>query len=294
MSTQEPIQRYIIVVLGPTGAGKTTLAKETIRMLDKGDVNKRSRKRKIKYIKILVDDLVENSIYYKEKIKKIFKDANITRNYTKTDLTKRFVRDKEMVKKFAEAYFTTRKDSTINSNNKNYDTINDDKLNEAIRKGDRYIVIETTGEYIPSWLKCIEQENMRKNNYKIIYSYVGVKVKELVNRNLNRAYESSKLFLENNENPAPRIPDTTVLMSKILKMISTLSDLYQLCQYENTNRECFYNNCGGNYFNMSMDISNLYFFDNNSTSMRLIYNYKRDKDSVSDIDFLKKVLDVYF
>ena len=50
---------YIIITLGPTGSGKTKLIKETISYLGV----------KNNYVKILIDDLIENNNKYKEKIK---------------------------------------------------------------------------------------------------------------------------------------------------------------------------------------------------------------------------------
>ena len=92
---------YLIITTGMTGSGKTSLIEKTIEYLNiKGE----------KYVKILIDDIIENNDKYKQKIIKILAKIKESCKDEVDCIEKKYKEPtKEMYKDFGDAYFTTRK-----------------------------------------------------------------------------------------------------------------------------------------------------------------------------------------
>jgi len=122
---------YLIVTNGPTGSGKTKLIDETLKELNIVDR---------KYVKVLIDDIIEGHPVYKALIKKIINNVREKCNDEEECITSKYVKpDEALLKQFDEAYFSTRKNSRpCNSeyveNNYNCDELNDKYLTDAIAK----------------------------------------------------------------------------------------------------------------------------------------------------------------
>ena len=104
------IKPYFIITAGATGSGKTKLITEVMKYL-----NIETKP----FIKLLVDDLVENDDKYKCKVTKIInsvldeckKEVNCTiDDYTDCEQNKYNNPSEKLFKKFSDAYFTTRKE----------------------------------------------------------------------------------------------------------------------------------------------------------------------------------------
>ena len=197
------------------------------------------------YKTCLVDDLIENNEEYKKKVKKIIKNNLET---------------------FEKVYFDIRKKY-------DYDRVNDEKIKKYIKNKEN-IVIETTGKNIPKW---ILSRDWTPKNYNIIIAYSLVSVKNLIKRNKERLEQAIKAFMDDDTNPAPRIPnlDKTIIKNNVKNIVKTLLELYENCII-NHNIE-IYNN---------VKINKLLVFDNNGKDMKIIY----DNVDIIDINKFKEII----
>ena len=183
---------YLIVTNGPTGSGKSGLVNKVIDHYGLSTT----------YTKILIDDLVENNEHYKSEIDRILNEHHCD----STECTKLYQRvdavDADLLQKFGEAYFSTRKGEYCDGNTRTCDEYNDQLLEEAI-EGKNNIVFETVGTYYAQWLI-----DKIKGQYNVIYAFTVLDFCENVRRNKTRASSQLKAYLQDRgSNPAPRLPD---------------------------------------------------------------------------------------
>lgn len=208
---------YIIVAIGPTGSGKSSVVDKTINTL----------KLDKKYTKILLDELIENNNEYKRKIRNII--ATIIRkckntsdiDYKKCETDAYMNPSDELIKQFEEAYMSTKfkKGCVFNFPHNNCNDMNDLNLANAISRRDN-IVFETTGKDIPVWLlnakPFIEKRTYRSdryyinsltNKYRIIFAYSIVPFDKLIRRNIKRNISSIEKFKTDTTVHGPRLPN---------------------------------------------------------------------------------------
>lgn len=226
---------YMIVTAGPTGSGKTMLVNEVIDYLELDP----------HYVKVLIDDLVENDDEYKQMVYNII----TTKNFD------------NIMEELNNAYFYVRNKKRNDQYPTNYNEINDEKLMNAI-KHRKNIVFEFTGTYIPTWLlKDID-------NYNIIFAYTTVCLQKLKERNqLRMKYALEKFEIDPNNNPAPRLPNISdqIFTKLILTIRDNLKNLYKYCIKNKIVKKCgtspigrllIYNNSGKNMRLMVDSMSN--------------------------------------
>ena len=249
---------YLIITTGMTGSGKTSLIEKTIEYLNiKGE----------KYVKILIDDIIENNDKYKQEIIKILAKIKESCKDEVDCIEKKYKEPtKEMYKDFGDAYFTTRKNRCSQDSELSCDDLLDQDLKKAVKNGD-HIIFEFTGQYIPKWLL---DTNFIKTKYTPVFAYSIVNSTKLYERNITRAFKSIKKF-ENDKNlPAPRLPDVSkeTLIKKSDEMKSVLKDIYENCIKSHNESKC------GN-----VPPKILLIFDNND-SMKLIFSIDNDKNDL--------------
>lgn len=244
--SQEP-NKYFIITSGPTGSGKGTgLVKATLKQIFPDITNSQSEISQME--KFLIDDLVENSINYKEKVHKIIKDIKDDcckeykheicddENIQKCE-EKEYFSDK-IVNKFNEVYMDSRKndpgcsqygDSITKAEAEaklNCDELLEGRLKEALVRKPNIIVFETTGQNDVKWLL-----DMIPPEYTVIFTYSLVHFDILLKRNQNRAYKDIQTFYENFFKHAPRLPEIRrEAFQKIFDTIKNVAlELYEKC-----------------------------------------------------------------
>ena len=269
---------YIIVTLGPTGSGKTTMINKTISSLGL-DPN---------YNKFLVDDLVENNDKYKEKVFSI--TENIMRQCKsehifclddkceKCDTSKYYLNPTpELLLKFNDAYREVRRGpNCVKDSELNCDLFNDVGLRDAI-ENNKNIVFETTGLNIPNWLLSSPPEpqiaRFINSKYTVIFAYSFVHFTELIQRNKKRLLESIVEFTEDRTKPGPRFPDIerNEFKKTVSKIKETLLKLYDICVVTHDSKQCG-----------TTKIEKLLLFDNNGLEMTLVFDSSRNAISKQD------------
>lgn len=193
--------RYVIVTMGPTGAGKSGLVKATAEHLGLDTVP----------AAILVDDFVENNIEYKRRVLEIL--LELYKGKTMEEF-KALMMDPTpaMYAAFTKAYFEVRFSAPCVSllSLGNCDYANDAKIKVELAKGSN-IVIESKGTYDPDWVRGFVEANApAEYDYVMVYSHVVVNFDKLVDRNKTRAFDSALRFLQSPETmPAPRLPNVS-------------------------------------------------------------------------------------
>jgi hypothetical protein len=241
---------YLIVTNGPTGSGKTKLIDETINELNIVDR---------KYVKVLIDDIIEGHPVYKALVKKIINNVQKKCKRKEECITSKYVKpDEALLKQFDEAYFSTRKNyrpcnNEFTENNYNCDELNDRYLTDAITKKEN-IVFETQGMSIPFWLF-----EFVKEDYDIIFSYSLVEFDKLLKRNVDRLLSSIQKFNSDESNPAPRLPDINVekFSEKVNLIINALILFHSKCIIHET---------------CTLAKIRLLIFDNSDIEMKKIYD----------------------
>ena len=178
-------KRLLIVVNGPCGSGKTSLPKKICNYLN---INYKF----INFEKILIDELIENDIYYKNNVYKLI------RRYNKDNstITKKIVENENFQKKINLLYYKTRSKFK-------YNLINDLKLNKAF-KFKKNIIFETQGSNNNDWLFNNYKDELK--HYNIIFCWSIVNFNEIINRIKSRFINSINNFKENPfSSSAPRL-----------------------------------------------------------------------------------------
>ncbi len=147
--------KYFVITCGPTGSGKSSLAKNTFKTI-LGNVPL--------FKQFLVDDLVENDDQYKLAIDKIISDFNCQPPYDfgKCDLKHP---SNQLLVAFKDAYMSVRNGSECQKQPMSCNLLNDKLLLTAMERGE-HIVLETTGQRIPLW---IFEHLPLLSNYKIVF-----------------------------------------------------------------------------------------------------------------------------
>lgn len=265
-------QPYIIVTLGPTGSGKTSLISETISYLNLEP----------DYVKILIDDLVENNRVYKQEVLSIIKgvlskckeEGKYCKNAEcdECDTSYYYLNPTdELLEKFSEAYFSTRRGpNCVQDSEHPCDKIINDRLNRAIYSNQN-IVFETTGGYIPTWLLSSPFISSR---YQIIFTYSIVQFDKLIKRNIDRTIKAIDAFFNDQTRPGPRLPD--VRHHRFKKTVSVIKDvllnLYDKCIISFDDGICG-----------TEKIDTLLIFDNSGEKMKLAFDSNSDR--LSDAEF---------
>ena len=285
--------KYIIVTVGPTGSGKGDLIEKVEEYLKIPKIPKENF--------ILVDNLIENDPYYRIRVNNILKrKENCGSNGAsiKTPCDARdFVSnpDKTLLTLFEDAYYTTRFDigcgkfNTEGTRRANCNDVNDSKFTAALERGENF-VFETTGEGNMTWFLTRsywwkdEFDNLKKNNYKVIYAFSLVKFADLIERNKTRAISSINKYIEGDFTGAvPRLPDVQAeaFNEKATIIGSNLIQLANKCLFKPEKDAGF---CG------EYPINNILIYDNNKGkgNMELIYNHeelKYDFNALKDLVF---------
>ena len=266
---------YLIVTCGNTGSGKTGLMIETLRFL--GIQNE-------PYVKILIDDIVENNAEYKREIKKIIHKVSILcREERRECLDEDCFYCNEswyynnptesLYKDFKDAYFGVRTKKNCNGINPEWtcDELNNHYLKTAINQR-KNIVFEFTGQYIPDWLfskKYLGDDNREKHSpYSIVVSCSVVNFENLSERNKSRASKAVAQFKQDNNQPAPRLPNVSphYLQGTMTQYKKILKQLYKVCMLNQREEEEEKLNCG------DAPINRLLVYDNNGRSLKLIFD----------------------
>jgi hypothetical protein len=285
MLQESNLKPFFIITVGATGSGKTGLINKTMEYLGIQTQE---------YVKILVDDLVENDPKYKASIMQIIdkvinncKQENICNKRCYEYYTKDQTKYEECIesevkiceqqkynnpsdtlfKEFADAYYFSRQKSGClgNSENLNCNDLNDKILIESIRQN-KHIILESNGTYIPKWVLSSE---WIPNNYTVIFAYSLVTLNNLIERNKSRAYKSIQEFRLNSTNPAPRLPNVSkeIFGKKVKDIYDVLIELFDKC-FINKNADI----CG------TKQIDRLLLFDNNGDSLINIYDSTTDNN----------------
>jgi len=205
---------YLIITAGPTGSGKGSLPDKIINYLY---LNQNDR------VNVLIDDIVVNQENYKKGIKEL-----IQRSCGKLELCDNLKEkinnpNDDILEKFNELYFDTRKSEGCYNTDKSCDKINDEKLEKAFEEGNN-IIFETTGTSYPSWIFKYNMEKLNEWKYDVIMAWTIADWCELIKRNKSRALESFNKFIKDNDSPGPRLPD--VRSDNYKKLAKIINDVF--------------------------------------------------------------------
>jgi hypothetical protein len=249
---------FVIITVGPTGAGKTGLVNETIKYCR---LNSNSSPRVF-----LVDDLVVNNQKYKEEVNAIIKNYDMTDDTVETSMT-----DPNVIAAFNQAYWNVRRSGDcVKERPQNCDDVTDSEMKEAIDAKQSF-VLEITGSSIPAWLLGREWLGTNTDSYDVFVSCVFVSnLDDLIQRNKSRFKQAFESFIRDPiKNPAPRLPNITPgqFNKTIVTIKNTVTDMYSSCvlpeESKKDERKC------GNE-----NIDQLLVFSNNNEGMKLEFDSK--------------------
>jgi len=249
---------FVIITVGPTGAGKTGLVNETIKHCE---LNSNPSPRVF-----LVDDLVVNNQIYKDKVLAIILDHKITSETLDQDVT-----DKTVIDAFNEAYWNVRKSGDcVKESTQNCDDVTDSEIRTAIAAKQSF-VLEITGSSIPAWILGREWLGTNTDLYDVFVSCVFVSnLDDLIQRNMSRFKLAFKLFISDPiKNPAPRLPNITPeqFNKTIVTIKNTVTDMYSSCVLPEESKKDE-SKCG------KENIDQLLVFSNNNEGMKLEFDSK--------------------
>lgn len=238
--------RFIFITMGPTGSGKSSLANEIIKKYDVNNVKQ-----------FLIDDLIENSDYFKEEVAKItnsnYKNTQIKKGNAFLNNVNSDIKD-DLSKQISEKYFEARKLGCKNKSPKGCSQLFDNMLQEAIKNGEN-ILFETTGTYVPMWLVDMAKTFTPKWIQNQLVFGVSLIEKGMLKSRINkRTKEQMKRWMneEREKFPAPRfpLPDEKLIQ----KINDTVNDLI---------RSCNVIKCKIPY--------DIYIYDNSGNNLKFIY-----------------------
>jgi len=256
------MSKYFIITAGPTGSGKTTLVTATLQHLGI-DPNSTIQQ-------FLIDDIIQNDAYYKTKVTEILNNLGCNKNNFEITCKPQIDNpSQETFKEFETAYYDTRKEGC---NNRGCSNVFDEEILNIKNTPD--IVVEITGNKFPKWL--LETVIQNFPDYNLIITYSLVNLNNLTSRNRSRASESVKSFLENNENPAPRVVNVSkeAFLEKINEIKNVLHQLYTTCILSFEDKKC------GN------KTIRLLLFDNNESKHVNIYDSNITKPGLDSFKLL--------
>ena len=276
------MSKYILFVLGPTGAGKSKLPAEVINKLNYPP----------NYVYILIDDLVESNPYYIKKVQDFINTKRESKRLSDEEIIELFLDPpSSMYDYFDKAYKKGRKDTNCDSgktrNESNgkpiitCDEKNDNNIQTAIQNGAN-IVIESTGTYFPEWFFELYNEQIISNNYQIIMAWSALDICNLIIRNKTRAKQTVRNFLMDKSQSPPRLPDLRIQEYKrLLRLIIKI--------FEDTIKKYKTNYCS---LRPNCRPIKILLYDN-TTNLQLIYN--SDNNAMTNnnaIDKIKNLFDV--
>ena len=266
----------LIIALGPTGSGKGSIPSKISTLLKK----EKKKEDEYEFTNILIDDLVENHKNYKQEVSKILEELQKNHEAGSDPFSINNLQNKDILKKFNNAYFQTRKKVDCNGEKISCDKLDDNNLTEALNGG-KNIVFESTGEYFPSWLFKVYKNQLNKHKYEIIVSYSVVGLCELIKRNFTRTQETIKKFLEDKHNKAPRLPDMNhdKFKGKVKRIIKTFKETVDKQK----------NICTEQFTECAIRIV---VFDNNTTDSSKMYDSKENIQD-NDNDKVQKIINSY-
>jgi hypothetical protein len=244
---------FVIITLGPTGAGKTGLVDETIRHCKlKPEPTPRV---------FLVDDLIVNNEKYKEGVLSIITTNKMTSENVQDHMTK-----PEVVQAFNDLYWNVRKSKgCVNPESDDCDKETDSQMKTAIQANESF-VLEITGNSIPKWLFDTQWLGKDTELYDVFVSCVLVSnLKTLIERNKSRFIKAFNSFItDSKNNAAPRLPNIIMepFNNIILNIQKTVDDMYGHCVLTKNESKCGKEN-----------IDRLLVFSNNE-EMRLEFDSK--------------------
>jgi hypothetical protein len=268
---------YIIITIGPSGSGKTLLAQKTIEYLKLLDKDMSTS-----FTRILIDELVENNIAYKEKISSIVKEcvdeyrqvnksSKIKECFTCSKSNCYYLRP-DVFEKLSKSYWYVREKPYCNeSSHLSCAMLNDELLKQAVEKNEN-IVFEITGaNTMPTW---ILSDPFISSEYNVIFSYSLLNIDELIMRNIIRFEKSLQNFAEDNANPAPRLPNIQYnhLEKHVYAVRNSLLKLYNKCILDYNIYTC-----------NKHKINKLLIFDNNDHDIKLIFDSDINKYSLVEV-----------
>jgi hypothetical protein len=276
----------LIITMGPTGSGKSSLAQATMNQLDI-DINIDRMQ------SFLIDDYVETDIKYRELVELIIKKAGgieALRNPTEN-----------VVADFRAAYFTTRTSEGCKQGKRvsrkpvcsaaskfmdndadGCDIVFNYDLFTAICDH-RDIVFETTGEYYPNWLV-----EATEGIYDVVVVYSVVTLVELLKRNKSRAFKQAQTLERTGwwgggAGRAPRLPygnSSDEFTKTVEKIYDTMFNVIKQNCWEAKNDFCG-----------DLPIKHMLIFDNNTRPMRLMVDLTKDDTSTRQSrDALRKAI----
>lgn len=265
---------FVIITVGPTGAGKTGLVNETIKYCR---LNHNSSPRVF-----LVDDLVVNNQKYKEAVNAIIKKYNMNYDTVETSMT-----DPTVIAAFNEAYWNVRKSGDcVKERPQNCDDVTDSEMKEAIAAKQSF-VLEITGSSIPKWILAEGWLGDDPNIYDVFVSCVFVSnLGDLIQRNMSRFKLAFELFISDPiRNPAPRLPNITQeqFNQTIVTIKKTVTDMYSSCVLPDKSKKDI-RKCGNE------NIDQLLVFSNNNEGMKLQFDSKLPDTKTS---FQKVIVKLY-
>ena len=261
---------YLIIVMGPTASGKSTLAKKVTDLLN---LSQKSEK-------IMIDKLIENHPQYKKKVDEFIAKQRKS-GKTNNDIIKMFSEpSNKTINYFNEVYFSVRQDYNCNTGEKlengkglSCNEKNDKQLNESFIAG-KNIVFETTGEYFPDWLFKLHRKSIKKFNYEIIISWNVVDVCKLLYRNKNRAYKKIKEYLDGSSESLPRVPN--IKPKEYKKSLSNIVETFKKSQEIKNELVCYIKK-----YSKNCKIRIL-IFDNNNKKSELLYDSLKHDNKVGE------------
>jgi hypothetical protein len=206
----EPPENYILITVGPTGSGKSSLIDKSLKYL--------KLERPLDKNIFIIDNLVEENPEYKKRSKEILEEyfSNSNMNAIEQKLKNQLItpvnNKNNIFKKFTNAYFNIR-DKGIND-------IFNQNIRLTISKNESFI-IETTGRSFPTII------GWTSDKYKVFISYSLVEFCTLIDRNIKRMIVQIKSFKSNNS-LAPRLPNMRIevfgeivntIIDKLIKII---------------------------------------------------------------------------
>ncbi len=276
----------IIFTNGPTGSGKSGLLEKTIELLyNTYDISLSDFK------SFLIDDYIENSDFYKDKIKDIIKNFNCNDDNIDTEKCDLENPSKDLLDAFSSAYFEIRNQGPCYNppiNKRGCKDFYNNDLHTAIINREN-ILIETTGKKIPlDYLKLVSSI-ISLEKYNIIFVYSIVTFEELIKRNKSRAQRDMDLFISSNyTSKAPRLPDIipTKFKETTTEIKKHLIILRNICmsQSEPPQEKCGEINKDGNFI--------LLIFDNNNKKSKLIYDNRTNDEDMDEKEFTQ-LLSIY-
>lgn len=213
---------YLIITASNTRSNKTSLIQSTKEYLDIQDDA---------FIKISVDELVQNHPLYKEKVKQILaKIKRLSEEEKKPESFYYLNPSEELYQEFSDAYKTVSTSKNCMNVNLEWDCndLSMHYLKEAVQQK-KNIIFEYTGSYIPSWLLSTD---ILSDDYIIVFSASVVNLENLVWRNNNmREYTALLQFERDEASPAPTLPNVSrgKLKKDLKQFRSILFEFFNQC-----------------------------------------------------------------